>query len=188
MSRSGSSCCIRFLIFFYRWVFTVTRILDPEHRTPYITLTPLFHAAGLTLVQGLLRFSLPPTSFSLSLAGLEPFDDLWISLPLARSIASSLNLLSALSALLDTKMALAWSLDEFSEGLSHNWRIPQQYVDAASYSTDAITDPGLRWGELKMLPRGQQVKTLISGEMRARVVRREGERRKEKGRMLGRGW
>lgn len=166
-------------------VFTVTRILDPEHRTPYITLSPLFHSSGLTLIQGLLRFSLPPTSFSLSLAGLEPFDDIWVSLPLARSIASSLDLLHALSALLDPRTALAWSLDESSEGLSHNWRIPQQWIDAASYSTDAITDPNLKWGEVKMLPRGQQVKTLISGELRARVVRREGERRKEKGRKVG---
>ncbi|SPO21935.1 uncharacterized protein UTRI_01922_B [Ustilago trichophora] len=164
--------------------YTVTRILDPEHRTPYITLSPILFAANLTLISGLLRFNLSPTSFDLSLAGLEPWDDLWIGLPLARHIASQLGLASALAAILDGKSSTAWSLDEFEEGLSHNWRVPQQFVDAASYSTDAITDPKLRFAAVQMLPAGQQIKTLISGEMRSEIVRRANRRRREsKGRL-----
>ncbi len=81
------------------------------------------------------------------MAGLEPWDDLWISLPLARSIAAQLDLLPALAGLLDSRSSTAWSLDEGEEGLSHNWRVPQQWVDAASYSTDAITHPELRYWE-----------------------------------------
>ncbi|KAJ1027318.1 hypothetical protein NDA18_003327 [Ustilago nuda] len=98
--------------------FTVTRILDPEHRVPYISLTPLLLASGLSLIEGLLRFSIPLTSYDLSLAGLEPFDDFWVSLPLARSIATELDLLPSLAATLDPKAALAWSLDEFGELIS----------------------------------------------------------------------
>ncbi|SPO23244.1 uncharacterized protein UTRI_01922 [Ustilago trichophora] len=164
--------------------YTVTRILDPEHRTPYITLSSIFFAANLTLISGLLRFNLSPVSFDLSLAGLEPWDDLWIGLPLARHIASQLGLASALAAILDGRSSAAWSLDEFEDGLSHNWRVPQQFVDAASYSTDAITDPQLRFAGVQMLPTGQQIKTLISGEMRSVIARRANERRREnKGRL-----
>ncbi|CBQ71956.1 conserved hypothetical protein [Sporisorium reilianum SRZ2] len=155
--------------------FTVTRILDPEHRVPYISLSPLFHAAGLTLVQGLLHFDLGSSSFDLSLAGLEPWDDLWASLPLARSIASSLKLDTALAAMLDARTSAAWSLDERERGVSHNWRVPQQWVDAAGYSTDAITR--VAFERVEMLRRGQQVATLVSGEMRERIVEQARERR-----------
>lgn len=150
--------------------FTVTRILDPEHRVPYVTLSPMFHAAGLTLIQGLLRCNLSLSSFDVSLAGLEPWDDLWISLPLARSIASRLELSSALASILESKSAPAWSLDEFNQGLSHNWRVPQEYVDAAAYSTDAIMDNTLRFDRAQMLPQGQQITTLISKQLRSNIV------------------
>lgn len=158
--------------------FTVTRILDPEHRVPYITLTPILHAAGLSTIQGLLRFDLPTSSFDLSLAGLEPWDDLWISLPLARSIASQLGLSQALALILDARSAQAWSLDEFDEGLSHNWRVPQDVLDPAAYSTDAITDEELRFDRAKLLPQGQQIKTLVSRELRKAIV----SKAREKGR------
>ncbi|TKY87140.1 hypothetical protein EX895_003817 [Sporisorium graminicola] len=160
--------------------FTVTRILDPEHRVPYITLSPILHAAGLTLVQGLLRFQLSSSSFDLSLAGLEPWDDLWISLPLARSIATELGLAAPLTAILDTRSAPAWSLDELEQGISHNWRIPQQWVDSASYSTDAITQ--VAFDRVQLLPRGQQIKTLVSSELRSRIVDDARERREQGGR------
>ena len=152
---------------------TLTRILDPEHRVPYITLSPLLHSAGLTLIQGLLRFQLSPTSFDLSLAGLEPWDDLWISLPLARTVAAELGLASVLAAILDSRTNLAWSLDEFEAGLAHNWRVPG--VNVAGYSTDAITS--VQFERAQMLPQGQQIKTLISADLRRRV-KREAEERK----------
>ncbi|KAJ1040360.1 hypothetical protein NDA14_002831 [Ustilago hordei] len=164
--------------------FTVTRILDPEHRVPYVSLTPLLLASGLSLIEGLLRFSIPLTSYDLSLAGLEPFDDFWISLPLARSIATELDLLPSLAATLDPKTALAWSLDEFGEGLSHNWRVPEEVVSAAKYSTDAMLSENAAFGRMQILPRGQQIKTLVSGELRGRVVRRAQERRREDGFVL----
>ncbi|GAK63584.1 uncharacterized protein PAN0_003d1789 [Moesziomyces antarcticus] len=158
---------------------TVSRILDPEHRVPYITLCPILAAAGLTILQGLLRFGLTPTAYDVSLAGLEPWDDLWISLPLARSIAAELGLLHNLAAILDPTTSLAWSLDEFGEGLSHNWRVPQTVVDAASYSTDAITRPDLGFGNVLMLPKGQQIKTLVSAELRATIFGKAEVRRKQ---------
>ncbi|GAC96232.1 calcium-transporting ATPase [Pseudozyma hubeiensis SY62] len=158
--------------------FTVTRILDPEHRVPYITLTPILHAAGLTIIQGLLRFDPSPSSFDLSLAGLEPWDDLWISLPLARSIASQLGLSQPLALILDAKSAQAWSLDEFEEGLSHNWRVPQDVLDAAAYSTDAITDEELRFDKVQLLPQGQQIETLLSRELRWAIVNKARESRR----------
>lgn len=164
--------------------FTVTRILDPEHRVPYISLSPLFLASGLSIIQGLLRFSLSPSDYDLSLAGLEPFDDLWISLPLARSIAAELDLLPSLAAILDPKTVLAWSLDEFGEGLSHNWRVPEEVVSAAGYSTDAILAEEAAFGGVQMLPRGQQIKTLVSGELRGKMARQAQERRREAGFVL----
>ncbi|ETS62957.1 hypothetical protein PaG_02726 [Moesziomyces aphidis] len=159
--------------------YTVTRILDPEHRVPYITLCPILAAAGLTILQGLLRFDLTPPAYDVSLAGLEPWDDLWISLPLTRSIAAELGLLHNLAAILDPTTSLAWSLDEFAEGLLHNWRVPQAVVDAASYSTDAITRPDVGFGNVLMLPKGQQIKTLVSADLRATIVGKAEARRKQ---------
>ena len=86
-----------------------------------------------------------------------------------------------LGAILDPKTSLAWSLDEFEEGLSHNWRVPNEWVDGGSYSTDAIIDPELRFDRVGMLERGQQIKSLISGELRSGIVRKAGERRRERG-------
>lgn len=77
--------------------------------------------------------------------------------------------------MLDPKTTLAWSLDELELRLSHNWRVPQQWVDSTAYSTDAMIKRG--FDRVQMLPRGQQVTTLVSGEMRSRVVREAEERR-----------
>lgn len=159
----------------------VTRILDPEHRIPYITLSPIFSATGLTLIQGLLRFQLnPTTAYDLSLAGLEPWDDLWVTLPLARHVAQELGMMPVLGRILDPRISLAWSLDEFGEGLSHNWRIPDEWLDAGSYSTDAMISEGLEFGYVEMLPKGQQIKTLIPDELRAEVRRRGRTRERER--------
>lgn len=162
-----------------RTSFTVTRILDPEHRIPYITLSPLFYAGGLTLIQGLLRFSLAPASFDVSLAGLEPWDDMWVTLPLARNIAAQLGLHSVLAEILNPRTALAWSLDEFEAGLSHNWRVPHDVVDSAAYSTDAITAQEAKFAHVQMLPLGQQIKTLVSADLRSSILESASQRAKQ---------
>jgi hypothetical protein len=55
-------------------------ILDPEHREPFVSLGALFLAAGITPAEGLLRFELrrDRLDYDLSLAGLEPFDEIWV--------------------------------------------------------------------------------------------------------------
>ncbi|EPQ32288.1 uncharacterized protein PFL1_00485 [Pseudozyma flocculosa PF-1] len=58
--------------------YTVTRILDPEHKQPYISLAPLLLAGGRTLVSGLLEFdlSLQDGDYDVHLTGLEPTEAL----------------------------------------------------------------------------------------------------------------
>ncbi|SNX83139.1 uncharacterized protein MEPE_01845 [Melanopsichium pennsylvanicum] len=158
---------------------TITRILDPEHSIPYLTLSPLLLAAGHTIISGLLHFNLCSASYDLSLAGLEPWDDLWVSLPLARHLAAELRLSEVLAGILDVRTGPAWSCDEFDEGLSHNWRVPQEYVDSAAYSTDAITKSGMRFAGLQILPRGQQIKTLVSAELRETIRNNAAQRQRE---------
>lgn len=68
----------------FHWILSwlsTHRILDPEHREPFITLGGIFAAAGLTPIEGLLRFDLHRGRghFDVSLAGLEPRDELWVS-------------------------------------------------------------------------------------------------------------
>lgn len=155
--------------------FRVTRILDPEHKTPYVSLSPIFLAAGLSTVQGLLLLSLNPSSdYSLSLAGLEPWDDIWVSFRLATHVAKELGVYPRLSALLDPRTKLAWSLDEGDRGISHNWRVPAEFLDPATYSADTLL-AAAGFAGIKILRDGEQLTTLVSVQQRkqAKSVRAE---------------
>ncbi|SPO34756.1 uncharacterized protein PSFLO_00227 [Pseudozyma flocculosa] len=155
--------------------YTVTRILDPEHKQPYISLAPLLLAGGRTLVSGLLEFdlSLQDGDYDVHLTGLEPFDDIWTPLPLAAQVARQLGLHHRLGALLDRRTRQAWSLDEGGEaGIVHNWRAPPADVDPASYSTEALLRADIR--TISLLDHGEAVRTLVSSQQRNAIVSRAG--------------
>jgi hypothetical protein len=100
---------------------SVIRILDPEHRQPYISLDSIFLLAGKSIPSGILELDLSRDAgdYDLTLAGLEPREALWVPLKLAREIADQLGLLNALSNLLDWDNRHIWSLDEGEAGLVH---------------------------------------------------------------------
>lgn len=97
------------------------RILDPEHREPYVSVCSLFAMAGLSLIEGLLRFGLQrdKLDYDVTLAGLEPREAIWTSLQLARNVARDLSLESPLALLLSWDLRHAWTLDEGDAGLTH---------------------------------------------------------------------
>lgn len=99
----------------------VIRILDPEHREPYVSLCSLFAMAGLSPIAGLLRFGLQRDrlDYDVTLAGLEPREALWASLKLASGIAKDLGLDGPLALLLSWDLRHAWTLDEGDAGLTH---------------------------------------------------------------------
>ncbi|KAN0066263.1 hypothetical protein ACQY0O_000357 [Thecaphora frezii] len=153
---------------------TVTRILDPEHRQPYVSLGALLLASGRSVVSGLLEMGLRRErgDYELHLAGVEPFDELWAPLPRAAAVARALGLQHRLATLLDRRNGLAWSLDEGEAGVVHNWRAPPADVDPAVYSTDALL--AARIGHVHLLPNGEAVRTLLSEAQRTAILRAGG--------------
>ncbi|GAA5934899.1 hypothetical protein JCM10213_007891 [Rhodosporidiobolus nylandii] len=138
----------------------VVRTLDPENREPFVSLSRLFLACSLSPLEGLLRFSLDPLSFSLSLGGLGPFLDLWLPLSPAREIAAELGRLDELDGLLEWDTRAAWSIEDREEGgVVHNWKIPSSHLDPQTYSTSLMLSTP--FPRLVLLSAGQQVRTLL---------------------------
>ncbi|PWN49044.1 hypothetical protein IE53DRAFT_388751 [Violaceomyces palustris] len=150
--------------------FKVTRILDPEHRQPFVSLGAILLASGLGLVTGLLELRLDRAEgdYDTSLAGLEPWDEIWSPLHVARSVSIRLGFGSKLSGLLESVSAQAWSLDEGSQGLTHNWIIPPSFLDPGLYSTASLLAASVP--RVQLLPRGQLVKTLVSPQQRSEAL------------------
>jgi hypothetical protein len=100
---------------------SVIRILDPEHRQPYISLDSIFLLANKSIPLGILEFGLNREAgdYDLTLAGLEPREALWVPLKIARKVADELGLLEPLGILLDWEIRHIWSLDEGDGGLIH---------------------------------------------------------------------
>lgn len=88
------------------------RILDPEHKQPYITLDAIFALAGLTIADGLVRFNLKRShgDYDLTLAGLEPREGIWSPWNVSLRIAKQLDVFVQLRGLFMEKHA--WSLDD----------------------------------------------------------------------------
>jgi hypothetical protein len=100
---------------------SIIRILDPEHRQPYISLDSIFLLADKSIPLGILEFGLDreAADYDLTLAGLEPREGVWVPLKVARDVAVELGLMEPLSTLLDWDNRHIWSLDEGEEGLVH---------------------------------------------------------------------
>lgn len=99
----------------------IIRILDPDHRQPYISLDSIFILAGKSITLGILEFGLDRNvgDYDLTLAGLEPREALWVPLKVARRVAEDVGLLEPLGTLLDWDNRHIWTLDEVDEGLIH---------------------------------------------------------------------
>ncbi|CEH16017.1 hypothetical protein CBOM_05893 [Ceraceosorus bombacis] len=144
----------------------IVRIMDPEHSEPFVSLAAILHSAGLTVAEGLLRFGLrrDRMDFDMTLAGLEPWDEIWVPLATARRVAESLNILEPLASLLSWSTRHVWSLDEGSSGLVHNWRVPSSVLDPGTYSTASLT--ASEFAVVEPLAAGQMIRTLVSPEQR----------------------
>ncbi|KAL8290531.1 hypothetical protein RQP46_002789 [Phenoliferia psychrophenolica] len=117
----------------------VVRILDPEHREPFISLSRIFLACSLSPLEGLVRFKLRRPGYDSSLGGLAPWNDIWVPLPEARRVAKELNVDDELAALLEWETRSAWSVEDKEEGgLVHNWKIQSDVIDPQRYSTEAM--------------------------------------------------
>ncbi|KAG0142080.1 hypothetical protein CROQUDRAFT_50815 [Cronartium quercuum f. sp. fusiforme G11] len=141
----------------------VVRILDPEHRSPFIALGRLLALvqpvsisplAALDVLRELPKASgnLKPV-YSLLLNGLAPFPDLWITLPLARDIAKRYGLLQSddsglLAHLLDWQTRAVWSVVTLSSArtsvrtgeLVSNWRVPEDVLILRDYSISSLSE------------------------------------------------
>jgi hypothetical protein len=146
----------------------VVRILDPEHKEPFFSLEGIFVLAGLTIVEGLLRFDLrrDRNDYDLTLAGLEPREGIWAPWKVARDVVERLGMQHLFASLLHCQHA--WSLDEGLDGVSHNWRGTSDGFDADAYSLVSLLDMPLK--SLQILPRGQQLRTLLSPEQRQKIL------------------
>ncbi|UZJ55396.1 hypothetical protein CBS101457_004716 [Exobasidium rhododendri] len=142
----------------------VVRILDPEYQQPYVSLDSIFLLANESIPLGILKYDLAREAgdFDLSLAGLEPREALWVPLKIARRVAEELGILRPLSTLLDWHTRHAWTLDEGEDGFIHNWRALR--LDAATYSMATLVETSI--DNISLLPKGQQVRTFISAELR----------------------
>ncbi|GAA6014422.1 hypothetical protein JCM10207_005455 [Rhodosporidiobolus poonsookiae] len=127
---------------------------------PYVSLARLFFACHLSPLQGLLRFRPDPLSYSLTLAGLAPFPDLWVPLALARQVAEELGRDDELAALLDWETRAAWSVeDKEVGGVVHNWKIGANSIDPQEYSTALMLSTP--FPRVHLLPTSRQIRTLL---------------------------
>ncbi|GAA5862633.1 hypothetical protein JCM1840_002618 [Sporobolomyces johnsonii] len=138
----------------------VLRILDPEHREPFVSLARIFLACGITPIEGLLRFELERPTYDCTLGGIAPFFDLWVSLKVARDVARELGVLDELAGLLEWETRRAWSVEDKEEsGIVHNWKIASDRIAPQDYSTQSMLSA--TFPRLSLLPSGAQVRTLL---------------------------
>jgi hypothetical protein len=64
---------------------------------------------------GLFRFDLQPYAYDTTLAGLAPYEDVWVSLTIARRVANELGLADDLAGLLDWDSRFAWTIADKEE-------------------------------------------------------------------------
>ncbi|GAA96433.1 uncharacterized protein L969DRAFT_87426 [Mixia osmundae IAM 14324] len=116
------------------------RIIDPEYRESFVSLSRLFASAGLTVLDGLARFrQVRSPAYEVTLSGLAPFDDIWLPLAKARPIAQALELQHALAGFLDPQSGRAYSVyDDEEQGLVHNWIVDAETLAPEQYSTEAL--------------------------------------------------
>ncbi|GAA6058356.1 hypothetical protein JCM3770_005852 [Rhodotorula araucariae] len=138
----------------------VFRLIDPEHREPFVSLGRLFLACLITPVDGILRFHLDRLEYSTELAGLAPVLDLWVTLRVARKVAAELGVLDELAALLESETRGAYSVEDKEEGgLVHNWKIGSDRIPPDEYSTHAMLST--TFPRIHLLAPGSQVRTLL---------------------------
>ncbi|KAM0751111.1 hypothetical protein T439DRAFT_347710 [Meredithblackwellia eburnea MCA 4105] len=146
----------------------VLRILDPEHREPFISLSRIFLACGLSPVEGLIQFALRQPAYDSSLGGLAPFIDIWVTLEEARRVAEELQIIDLLAAFLEWDTRSAWSIEDKEEGgLIHNWKIGSDRIEPAKYSTESMLST--TFSRIHLLPINTQVRTLTSPSLPSRV-------------------
>ncbi|GAA5938514.1 hypothetical protein JCM3775_002150 [Rhodotorula graminis] len=138
----------------------VLRLIDPEHREPFVSLDRILLACAVTPIEVLLRYDLDRLDYSTTLAGLAPFLDLWTPLKTARKIAADLGRLDELAALLEWETRGAYSCEDKEEGgIVHNWKIASDQIPPDEYSTASML--ATPFPRIHLLPAGAQVRTLL---------------------------
>ncbi|KAI5477326.1 hypothetical protein MNV49_006468 [Pseudohyphozyma bogoriensis] len=139
----------------------VYRIIDPEHQETFVSLARVFAALSISPLEGIIMFDLKSPTYDATLAGIAPFNDLWVPLKVAREVADALDVLDELAGLLEWESRGAYSVEDKEEGgVVHNWKISTDTIDPESYSTEAMLSTS--FSRIYLLPTGNQVRTLIS--------------------------
>ncbi|SAL97469.1 hypothetical protein [Absidia glauca] len=119
-----------------------------QRRQHWISAGQLWKACGLTLTEGLFLFQLAPSHYQLDfLIPSFPYQDVWVPLTLARSMATTLGVLDDLAWFLDDSVLSKVESADHADRLEmvHNWRILG--IPNTSYSTRALLDYSLVAGE-----------------------------------------
>ncbi|GAA5854998.1 hypothetical protein JCM5353_002017 [Sporobolomyces roseus] len=149
-----------------------------SHREPFISLSRIFLAVGITPIEGLLRYKLERPTYDCTLGGIAPFYDIWVSLRTAREVAEELEVLDELAGLLEWEGRKAWSVEDKEEGGMLENRIGSNSTSRILDPTDAlvctfypVSNSGLGltqsltlstpFPRLHLLPSGSQVRTLL---------------------------
>ncbi|KAI8337681.1 hypothetical protein BC941DRAFT_425902 [Chlamydoabsidia padenii] len=126
-------------------LITINLQQRPQH---WISAGQLWKACGLTLTEGFFLFQLAPSHYQLDfLIPSFPYQDIWVPLTLARSMATTLGVMDELAWFLDeTVLGQVKSADHADRlEMVHNWQIIG--IPNTSYSTRALLDYPLVAGE-----------------------------------------
>ncbi|PHZ11446.1 uncharacterized protein RHIMIDRAFT_257656 [Rhizopus microsporus ATCC 52813] len=146
---------------------SIYRLIHHEYDKHYISAGQLFQACGLTITEGLFLFELKLSDFEVDFLNSQfPFCDIWVSVEMAKSMASALGVDYELSLLLDNALDDCYSSDNVNRNeMMHNWIVPS--IPHLQYSTRALLET--RFEQVEMLSSNRKIRTQIS-RMRQRGI------------------
>lgn len=146
---------------------SIYRLIHHEYDKHYISAGQLFQACGLTITEGLFLFELKLSDFEVDFLNSQfPFCDIWVSVEMAKSMASALGVDYELSLLLDNALDDCYSSDNVNRNeMMHNWIVP--CIPHLQYSTRALLET--KFEQVEMLSSNRKIRTQIS-RMRQRGI------------------
>lgn len=146
---------------------SIYRLIHHEYDKHYISAGQLFQACGLTITEGLFLFELKLSDFEVDFLNSQfPFCDIWVSVEMAKSMASALGVDYELSLLLDNAIDDCYSSDSVNRNeMMHNWIVPS--IPHLQYSTRALLET--KFEQVEMLSSNRKIRTQIS-RMRQRGI------------------
>ncbi|WVR06043.1 hypothetical protein IAU60_003071 [Kwoniella sp. DSM 27419] len=153
--------------------------LDPS-RSPQLSLLPLFLALQpISPVNIFTSLYLLPSQYSLTLDGIAPHLDIWVSLSTARKVVHSLGAdtlfwdsANPTRGLLAAGVDHAMSWDD-GDGIGHNWMPPPSQIPRAAYSLASLSSSSLLG--VSVIRDSRYIVTPLDQHIRAEIIRRGGK-------------